>query len=161
MVLTVSAEVPYVSTTPAQTPAMSLASSTLCHFSRWGITKSLLKRLCSQRFRDRFRDGVLELHRSPAFPLRSHNSHDARYCELRTHCGAPLPRLVRKRELSCILREECTSATSTGSAQWRHFQVARLDAFCLDRGVFGVMCGFVHTVGGADFPYPKEALNHD
>ena len=27
-------------------------------------------------------------------PLRSHNSHDARYCELRTHCGAPLPRLV-------------------------------------------------------------------
>ena len=64
MVLTVSAEVPYVSATPAQTPAMSLPSSTLCHFSRWGITKFLLKRLRSQRFRD----GVLGLHRSPAFP---------------------------------------------------------------------------------------------
>ena len=41
------------------------------------------------------------------------------------------------------------------------FPSGRLDAFCLSRGVFGVMCGFAHTVGGADFPYPKETLNHD
>lgn len=82
MVLTVSAEVPYVSATPAQTPAMSLPSSTLCHFSRWDITKSLLKRLRSLRFGDKFRDGVLELHRSPAFPAEV----------------APLPRLARKRK---------------------------------------------------------------
>ena len=47
-------------------------------------------------------------------------------------------------------------STSEARAKARAFVL-----FACSEGVFGVVSGFAHTVGGADFPYPKETLNHD